>query len=68
MSGANPLDATTATISRNAILFDGQTLEQRARLLHVDCELLGRLLQLPAEPVANQLTVSRVHPVEHPNQ
>lgn len=43
------LDESTATLSRNAILFDGETLEQRAELLHLDTELLGRLLQLPTD-------------------
>lgn len=46
MSGVNYLDGDTERLARQAIR-DGKTLEYVAGYLHMDTELLGRLLQLP---------------------
>ena len=46
MSGVNYLDGDTERQVRQA-LRDGKTLEYVAGYLHMDTELLGRLLQLP---------------------
>ena len=47
MSGVNYLDQDTIDLCHQA-LRDGVTLDDLAGRLHVDTELLGRLLQLPA--------------------
>ena len=60
MSGVNYLDGDTADQCHQA-LRDGRTLEDVAGRLHMDTELLGRLLQLPtvqsdvAQPDPNYL-------------
>ena len=53
MSGQPYIDGDTIAQCRDAIRFGGRTLEKQAALLHLDCELLGRLLQLPAQPVTS---------------
>ena len=51
MSGVNYLDGDTERLARQAIR-DGKTLEFVAGYLHMDTELLRRLLQLPADKQA----------------
>lgn len=52
MSG-DYLDGDTELLARQA-LRDGKSLEYVAGYLHMDCELLGRLLQLPVSQPAAQ--------------
>jgi hypothetical protein len=53
MSGQPYLDGDTIDICL-AALRDGRTLDDIAGRLHLDTELLGRLLQLPSTPADNQ--------------
>ena len=53
MSGAY-LDSDTLDQCHQA-LRDGRTLDDLAGRLHIDCEYLGRLLQLPTVKPANMV-------------